>query len=143
SKETGHLVFATLHTPDAAQSINRIIDVFPPHQQSQIRSQLSMVLQTVFCQKLLKKTDSKGGGMALAVEVLMVTPGIRNLIREQKTEQILSAMQTGGDKGMQTMNQALYRLYNRGDITYSQAMDHCTDKKDMERVMGDEEKKIR
>jgi len=133
--ETGHLVFATLHTPDAPQSINRIIDVFPPHQQSQIRSQLSMVLQAVFCQKLLERSKHKGGGRVLAVEVLMVTPGIRNIIREEKTEQIHSAMQTGASSGMQTMNQALYRLYRRGDITYEQAMDNCTDRKDMERVM--------
>ncbi|MBN2407123.1 MAG: Flp pilus assembly complex ATPase component TadA, partial [Elusimicrobia bacterium] len=134
--ETGHLVFATLHTPDAPQSINRIIDVFPPHQQGQVRSQLSMVLQAVFCQKLLHKSEIKGGGLALAVEVLIVTPGIRNMIREEKTEQIHSALQTGGVKGMQTMNQALFRLYKNGDITYKQAMDHSTDKKDMQRVMG-------
>ncbi len=134
--ETGHLVFATLHTPDAAQSINRIIDVFPPHQQNQIRNQLSMVLQAVFCQKLLKRTETKGGGLSLAVEVLTVTPGIRNLIRDEKTEQVLSAMQTGGERGMQTMNQALFRLYKKGDINYQQAMENSSDKKDMLRVMG-------
>jgi len=134
--ETGHLVFGTLHTPDAPQSINRIIDVFPPHQQGQIRSQLSMSLQAVLSQQLHMKSKLKGGGLTLAVEVLMVTPAIRNMIREQKTEQILSAMQTGGEIGMQTMNQALYRLYKKGDITYKQAMDHSTDKKDMLRVMG-------
>ncbi len=134
--ETGHLVFATLHTPDAAQSIDRIVDVFPPHQQTQIRNQLSMVLQAVFCQRLLKRSERKGGGLVLVSEVLTVTPGIRNLIREEKTQQIPSAMQTGGEKGMQTMNQSLYRLYKKGDIDYRQAMDHCTDKKDMERVMG-------
>ncbi|MFW6134309.1 MAG: type IV pilus twitching motility protein PilT [Elusimicrobiota bacterium] len=134
--ETGHLVFATLHTPDAPQSINRIIDVFPPHQQPQIRSQLSMVLQAVFCQKLLQRSKHKGGGLALAVEVLMVTPGIRNMIREDKTEQIGSAMQTGGNVGMQTMNQALYRLYKKGDISYEQALEHCSDKKDMKRIIG-------
>lgn len=134
--ETGHLVFATLHTPDAAQSVNRIIDVFPPYQQGQIRSQLSLVLQAVFCQQLLMKSKHKGGGLVLAVEVLIVTPGIRNIIREQKTEQIGSAIQTGADKGMQTMNQALYRLYKKGDITYNQAMDHSNDRKEMQRVMG-------
>ncbi len=134
--ETGHLVFATLHTPDAPQSINRIIDVFPPHQQTQIRSQISLVLQAVFCQKLLQRRQQKGGGLALAVEVLMVTPGIRNLIREDKTEQIHSAMQTGGDTGMQTLNQALHRLYKKGDITYKQALYNSSDKKDMKRVMG-------
>jgi twitching motility protein PilT len=135
--ETGHLVFATLHTPDAAQSINRIIDVFPPHQQGQIRSQLSMTLQSVFCQKLFARTKSKGGGLALAVEVLMITPGIRNMIREQKVEQINSAMQTGGEQGMQTMNQALYGLYRKGDISYEQAMEASPDRKDMLRVMED------
>lgn len=135
--ETGHLVFATLHTPDAPQSINRIIDVFPPHQQSQVRSQLSMVLEAVFCQRLLAKSMHKGGGLSLAVEVLVVTPAIRNIIREQKTEQLRSAMQTGGDKGMQTMNQSLYSLYQKGHITYNQAMEYCTDKKDMLRVMGE------
>ncbi len=134
--ETGHLVFATIHTPDAPQSINRIIDVFPPHQQGQVRSQLSMSLQAVFCQQLLSRTKHSGGGLVLAVEVLVVTPGIRNIIREQKTEQIHSAIQSGGEKGMQTMNQALYRLYRKGDITYSQAMDNSSDKKDMLRVMG-------
>jgi twitching motility protein PilT len=134
--ETGHLVFATLHTPDAPQSINRIIDVFPPHQQSQIRSQVSLVLQAVFCQKLLMRSKKKGGGLALVVEVLRVTAGIRNMRREEKTEQIRSAMQTGGDKGMLTMNQALYTLYKNGDINYEQAMDNCTDRKDMKRVMG-------
>lgn len=134
--ETGHLVFATLHTPDAPQSINRIIDVFPPYQQGQIRSQLSMVLQAVFCQKLLQRSKHKGGGLTLAVEVLMVTPAIRNMIREEKTEQIHSAMQTGGEAGMQTLNQALYRLYKKDDITYEQAMDNSNDKKDMERVMN-------
>ncbi len=135
--ETGHLVFATLHTPDAPQSINRIIDVFPPHQQGQVRSQLSMVLQSVFCQKLIPKSKHKGGGVVLAVEVLMVTPGIRNIIREQKTEQIQSAMQTGADKNMQTMNVAIFGLYSRGIITYDQALEYSSDKKDMLRVMGD------
>jgi len=134
--ETGHLVFATLHTPDAPQSINRIIDVFPPYQQGQVRSQLSMTLQAVFSQQLLMRSKAKGGGLTLAAEVLIVTPAIRNMIREQKTEQIQSAMQTGGERGMQTMNQALYRLYKSGDITYQQAIDNCFDKKDMKRVMG-------
>ncbi|MFC2061946.1 type IV pilus twitching motility protein PilT [Elusimicrobiota bacterium] len=133
--ETGHLVFATLHTPDSPQSVNRIIDVFPPHQQGQIRSQLSMVLQAVFCQKLLKKSATKGGGMALAVEVLMVTAGVRNIIREKKTEQIRSAMQTGAEKGMQTMDQSLSRLYKNNEITYQQVMDNCSDKKDMMRMI--------
>ena len=134
--ETGHLVFATLHTPDATQSINRIIDVFPPYQQGQVRAQLSMTLQAVLCQKLHMRSKSKGGGLVLSLEVLMITPAIRNMIREQKVEQVPSAMQTGGERGMQTMNQALYRLYKKGDITYAQALDASPDKADMERIMG-------
>ncbi|MGM0442115.1 MAG: type IV pilus twitching motility protein PilT [Elusimicrobiota bacterium] len=134
--ETGHLVFATLHTPDAPQTVNRIIDVFPPHQQTQVRSQLSLVFQAIFCQKLLAKREQKGGGRTLAVEVLMITPRIRNLIREDKTEQIHSAMQTGGAVGMQTMNRALLRLYKKGEITYKQAMFQCSDKKEMKRAIG-------
>src|SRR5580765_1707282 len=90
--ETGHLVFATLHTTDAPQSINRMIDVFPPHQHNQVRSQLSFVLQSVFCQQLLPKMSGKG--RVLAAEVLVVTPAVRNLIRDEKTEQIMLSMQT-------------------------------------------------
>ena len=133
--ETGHLVFATLHTPDAPQSVNRIIDVFPPHQQTQIRSQLSLVLRYVFCQKLLARSKSKGGGLVLAIESMCATAGIRNMIRDDKVEQLHSAMQTGAEQGMLTMNQALAALYKKGDITYQQAMEHTTDKKDMERVL--------
>ena len=102
--ETGHLTFATLHTNSAAQTINRIIDVFPPHQQSQIRAQLSFVLEGVMCQALLPKANSPGRVMAL--EVMIPNPAIRNLIREDKIHQIYSQMQIGQDKfGMQTMNQ--------------------------------------
>ncbi len=133
--ETGHLVFATLHTSDAPQSINRIIDVFPPHQQAQIRSQLSLTLQYVFCQKLIQRRKEQGGGMTLAVEVLTVTSAIRNMIREDKTEQMPSAMQSGSEFFMQTMNQSLAKLYKKGDITYEQALKHSMDKKDMQRVI--------
>ncbi|MFH1380357.1 MAG: type IV pilus twitching motility protein PilT [bacterium] len=131
--ETGHLVFATLHTPDAAQSINRIVDVFPPYQQSQIRSQLSFVLQTVFSQMLL--AHASGTGRILASEILMVTPAIRNLVREQKIEQISLSMQTGGKFGMQTMNQSLHDLYTRRQITYQEAISHSTDLEELKRLI--------
>ncbi|RLD18085.1 MAG: type IV pili twitching motility protein PilT [Caldiserica bacterium] len=130
--ETGHLVFATLHTPDAVQSINRIIDVFPPYQQPQIRNQLSFVLQAVFCQEL---TQKMGGGLALICEALIVTPAIRNLIREEKVEQIHTAMQTGGKYGMQTRNQAIYELYRKKWITYSKAIELSHDVDDLKRML--------
>ncbi|MBN1621941.1 MAG: type IV pilus twitching motility protein PilT [Endomicrobiales bacterium] len=131
--ETGHLVLATLHTTDAVSSINRIIDVFSPHQQSQIRSQLSLVLQGVFCQQLLHHMS--GSGRVLTSEVLIVTPAIRNLIRDMKIEQIYLSMQTGGKFGMQTMNQSLYDLYLRRQITYQNAIDASTDKDDLKRIL--------
>jgi twitching motility protein PilT len=131
--ETGHLVLATLHTTDAASSVNRIIDVFPPHQQAQIRSQLSLVLQAVFAQQLLP--HASGSGRVLASEVLVVTPAIRNLIREMKIEQIYLAMQTGGKFGMQTMNQSLYELYNHRQIPYQTALESSTDPDDLKRIL--------
>ncbi|MFH1415830.1 MAG: PilT/PilU family type 4a pilus ATPase [Elusimicrobiota bacterium] len=134
--ETGHLVFATLHTPDAPQSINRIIDVFPPYQQNQVKSQLSMVLMAVLSQKLVTRSKHKGGGIIVAVEVLMVTAGVRNMIRDGKIEQIRSAMQSGGETHMQTMNMALCRLYKGGEITYDQALEYSLDRKDMLSVLG-------
>jgi twitching motility protein PilT len=119
--ETGHLTFGTLHTNSAASTINRIIDVFPAHQQSQIRTQLSLVLEGIVCQALLPRTDGKG--RAVALEILVPTPGIRNLIREDKVHQIYSAMQTGQDKaGMQTMNQSLATLYMKRQISLETAM---------------------
>ncbi|MFH1259402.1 MAG: type IV pilus twitching motility protein PilT [Elusimicrobiota bacterium] len=130
--ETGHLVFATLHTTDAPSAINRIIDVFTPHQQSQIRSQLSFVLQAVICQQLLLR--AAGTGRVLAAEVMMVTPAVRNLIRDQKTEQIYLSMQTGGKFGMQTMNAALYELYIRKQITFQEALASTTDQDDLRRL---------
>ena len=131
--ETGHLVFATLHTTDAASSINRIVDVFPPHQQTQIRSQLSFVLQAVFAQQLLP--HASGTGRVLACEVLVVTAAIRNLIREMKIEQIYLSMQTGGKFGMQTMNQSLYDLYVRRQVSYQAALDATTDPDDLKRIL--------
>ncbi len=118
--ETGHLVFATLHTTDACSTVNRIVDVFPPHQQQQVRVQLSFVLQAVISQQLLLK--STGKGRVLAAEVMIVTPAIRNLIREVKPEQIFTHIQTGAKYGMQTMNQSLADLYFRNLITLETAL---------------------
>lgn len=119
--ETGHMTLATLHTNSAVQTINRIIDVFPPHQQEQIRVQLSFVLEGIFAQQLIPRKS--GQGRALAVELLVPNPAIRNLIREDKIHQIYSMMQTGQAKyGMQTMNQSLYELYSKGIITYEDAV---------------------
>jgi twitching motility protein PilT len=131
--ETGHLVLATLHTTDAAQSINRIIDVFPPHQQSQVRAQISFVLQAVFSQQLWVRMT--GLGRVLAAEVLIVTPAIRNLIRDEKTEQIMISMQTGAKFGMQTMNMALYDLYERHQISFQEAISSSTDPDDLKRLL--------
>jgi twitching motility protein PilT len=131
--ETGHLVLATLHTTDAPQSINRIIDVFPPHQQSQVRAQVSFILQAVFSQQLLRRLN--GLGRVLAVEVLVATPAVRNLIREQKTEQIIISMQTGAKFGMQTMNMALFDLYARHQISFQEALSASTDPDDLKRLM--------
>jgi twitching motility protein PilT len=117
--ETGHLTFGTLHTNSASQTINRIIDIFPAHQQSQIRTQLSLVLEGIVCQALLPKI---GGGRVVALEIMVPTHGIRNLIREDKVHQIYSAMQTGQEKmGMQTMNQSLATLYQKKLITLETA----------------------
>ncbi|MCD6420368.1 MAG: PilT/PilU family type 4a pilus ATPase [Synergistetes bacterium] len=111
--ETGHLVMSTLHTPDAPQSIDRIIDVFPPSQQHQIRMQLSVVLEGIIAQRLLPRV---GGGRIVATEVLVGTPAVRNLIREGKAEQLYSVIQTGARFGMHTMDQDLVRLYRSGRI---------------------------
>ena len=119
--ETGHLTLATLHTNSAAQTINRIIDVFPPNQQEQIRAQLSMVLEGILAQQLIPKRS--GQGRTLAFELLIPNPAIRNLIREDKVHQIYSMMQTGQSKfGMQTMNQSLFELYTKGLISYDDAI---------------------
>lgn len=131
--ETGHLVFATLHTTDAAQSVNRMIDVFPPHQQSQVRAQVSFVLQAVFSQQLLPKMT--GIGRVLALEILIVTAAVRNLIRDEKTEQIIISMQTGAKFGMQTMNMALHDLYVRHQISFQEALGASTDPDDLKRLM--------
>ncbi len=124
--ETGHLVFSTLHTNSAVQTINRVIDVFPPSQQPQVRAQLSVVLQAVISQQLLPRVDGKG--RVLAVEVMIPNAAIRNLVREQKVHQIYSQMQVGQAKhGMQTMSQSLLDLYQRRMISYEEAMGHATE----------------
>lgn len=123
--ETGHLTLATLHTNSAVQTINRIIDVFPPHQQEQIRVQLSFVLEAILAQQLIPKKS--GQGRTLGVELMVPNAAIRNLIREDKIHQIYSMMQTGQARyGMQTMNQSLYDLYLRGQITYEEALGRST-----------------
>jgi len=119
--ETGHLTLATLHTNSSVQTINRIIDVFPPHQQEQIRVQLSFVLEAILSQQLIRKKSGKG--RCLAIELMVPNPAIRNLIREDKIHQIYSSMQTGQSKfGMQTMNQSLAEAYSRGFISYEDAL---------------------
>lgn len=118
--ETGHLVLATLHTPDAPQTIGRIIDVFPPHQQQQVRLQLADCLQGIISQTLIP--HASGQGRVLACETLVATPAIRNLIREQEIEQIPTIMQTGSQYGMKTMDKCLKELYNKGLITLDAAM---------------------
>jgi twitching motility protein PilT len=119
--ETGHLTLATLHTNSAVQTINRIVDVFSPHQQDQVRVQLSFVLEGIIAQQLIPKKDGKG--RVIAVEILVPNAAIRNLIREDKVHQMYSMMQTGQSKfGMLTMNQSLYELYTKGIITYEDAL---------------------
>jgi twitching motility protein PilT len=132
--ETGHLTFGTLHTNSAAQTINRIIDVFPPSQQAQIRTQLSLVLEGIVCQALLPKI---GGGRAAALEILVPTPAIRNLIREDKVHQIYSAMQTGQEKmGMQTMNQSLASLYQQKRITLETALARSSNRDELQDLIN-------
>ena len=132
--ETGHLVMATLHTQDAAQTIDRIIDVFPPSQQQQVRVQLAGALQGVVCQQLVRTAD--GRGRAVAVEVMTATPAIRNLIREGKTHQVYSALQAGSSHGMQTMDSHLAALVRSGRITYDTALEKCHHVEDFNRLAG-------
>jgi twitching motility protein PilT len=132
--ETGHLVFATLHTQDAAQTIDRIIDVFPPNQQQQVRVQLAGTLQGIVCQTLARTSD--GVGRAVATEVLVATPAVRNLIREGKTHQIYSAMQAGAKHGMHTMDQHLADLVLKGRITMETGIEKCHHIEDFNRLAG-------
>ena len=132
--ETGHLTFATLHTTDAVTTVNRVVDIFPAHQQSQIRTQMSFVLQGVFSQQLLLRAS--GRGRALASEVLLATPAVRALIREDKIHQIYSVIQTGGKLGMRTMNQSLVELVRSGQVTSDEAIAHSMDPEDLRRLFG-------
>ncbi len=132
--ETGHLVFATLHTQDAAQTIDRIVDVFPPEQQQQVRVMLAGSLQGVVCQTLAKTAD--GRGRAVATEVLVATPAIRNLIREGKTHQIYSAMQAGQQHGMHTMDQHLAELVRTRRISMEMGIEKCHHIEDFQRLVG-------
>jgi twitching motility protein PilT len=133
--ETGHLTFATLHTNSAAQTINRIIDVFPAHQQGQIRTQLSLVLEGIVCQTLLPRID--GTGRVVSLEIMVPTPAIRNLIRDDKVHQIYSTMQAGQEKlGMQTMNQNLVTLYQKRLISLETAMSASSQKDELEQMIS-------
>ncbi len=133
--ETGHLAFATLHTNSAAETINRIIDVFPSHQQSQVRAQLAFVLEGVLTQTLLQK--AKGRGRVMAAEILVCTPAIRALIRDDKVHQIYSSMQAGKKHGMQTLNDALYQLYMSREVTKDECLRVSSDPNEFLRVIGE------
>ena len=133
--ETGHLVFATLHTQDAPQTIDRVIDVFPPEQQNQVRVQLAVTLQGIMSQTLLPTAD--GSGRCVAVEVLIPTPGVRNLIREAKAHQIPSAIQTGAAVGMQSMDSSLATLVRAGMITRELAQARSSTPEELGRLLGE------
>jgi twitching motility protein PilT len=130
--ETGHLVFATLHTNSAAQSIDRMIDVFPPHQQPQIRSQLSNILMSIVSQRLV---PTIGGGRVAAAEILVATPAVRNIIREGKTHQLEAVIQTGAEFGMQSMDKTLALMVHNGTISYDEARNFAVDLDELDRLM--------
>ncbi|MHC4915009.1 MAG: type IV pilus twitching motility protein PilT [Planctomycetota bacterium] len=130
--ETGHLTFATLHTSDCVQTINRLIDAFPTGQQNQIRTQLSFVLEAVFCQQLLATANGKG--RVLCSEIMLPNEAIRALVREDKAHQIYSIIQVSGGVGMRTMNQSLYEQYRRGAITYDDALSHSSNPEDLKNM---------
>ncbi|MBP2653918.1 MAG: pilT [Firmicutes bacterium] len=132
--ETGHLVLATLHTGDAAQTIDRIIDVFPPHHQQQVRIQLSLTLQGIVVQQLLPRKDGKG--RVAALEILLATPAVRNIIRESKTQQLMSVLQTGAKAGMQTMDGSLRELVRSEVVTYEEALARAVDSEMLKRLLG-------
>jgi twitching motility protein PilT len=132
--ETGHLVFGTLHTSSASTTIDRIIDVFPPTQQAQIRTQLAASVQAVICQTLCRTAD--GAGRVAATEVMMATPAVRNLIREGKLQSIPSALQTGSRYGMHTLNQSLAQLVQEGRIAYETALEKCSDAAELNQLLG-------
>lgn len=130
--ETGHLVFATLHTNSAAQSIDRMIDVFPPHQQPQIRAQLSNILMAIVSQRLV---PAIGGGRIASAEILVATPAVRNIIREGKSHQLEAVIQTGSEFGMQSMDKTLASLIHEGRITYEEARNVAVDLDELDRLM--------
>ncbi|MGB3024065.1 MAG: type IV pilus twitching motility protein PilT [Candidatus Saccharimonadales bacterium] len=130
--ETGHLVFATLHTNSAAQSIDRMVDVFPPHQQPQIRAQLSNILMAICSQRLV---PAIGGGRVVAAEILIANPAVRNIIREGKSHQLDAVIQTGADQGMQSMDKTLVQLVQAGTVTYDEARHYAVDLTEFERMM--------
>ncbi|MFN8573212.1 MAG: type IV pilus twitching motility protein PilT [Gemmatimonadaceae bacterium] len=132
--ETGHLVFATLHTNSAAEGINRIIDVFPSHQQSQVRAQLAFVLEGIVTQTLLPR--ARGRGRVMAAEILVITPAIRALIRDDKIHQVYSLMQSGKKYGMQTLNDALYQLYVAREVTEDECLRVSSDPNEFLRMIG-------
>jgi len=132
--ETGHLVLATLHTGDAAQTVDRIIDVFPPHQQQQVRVQLASTLQGIVTQQLLPRKD--GQGRVAALEILVATPAVRNIIREVKTQQLSSVLQTGAKAGMQTMDGSLRDLVRKGVVDYEEALNLSSDPETLKRLLG-------
>jgi twitching motility protein PilT len=132
--ETGHLVFGTLHTQDAPQTVDRVIDVFPPFQQEQIRVMLAGVLQGVVSQQLLKTID--GNSRIAAVEVMIATPAIRNLIREGKVHQMYSLLQAGRQHGMVTMDQSMADLVKDGKVAYDMALSRCNNVSDFNRLCG-------
>ena len=129
--ETGHLVFATLHTNSAGQSIDRMIDVFPPHQQPQIRSQLANILQAICAQRLV---PAIGGGRVVAAEIMIATPAVRSVIREGKTHQLDTIIQTSADQGMQTMDRTLVKLIQSGRVTYDTAREFAVDLQEFDRL---------
>ena len=131
--ETGHLVFGSLHTTDAAQTINRIVDMFPPHQQSQVTTQLSFVLRGVVAQQLIPMASGKG--RVVAQEILLVNSAVQNIIREHKIQQMYTIMQTGQNVGMTTFENSLKSLYQKGEITYDDAMRHSMKQDELARML--------
>ena len=132
--ETGHLVFSTLHTIGASKTVDRIVDVFPPYQQQQIKIQLAAVIEGIISQQLLVRAD--GSGRIAALEIMVATPAIKNLIREGKTHQIDSAIQTGGKFGMRSMDMYLVDLYKKGLVSYDETMTYCVDPDIMSRLIN-------
>jgi twitching motility protein PilT len=131
--ETGHLVISTLHTQDAVQSIDRMIDVFPPHQQGQVRTQLSLTLQGILSQQLIPRSD--GSGLVGAFEVLVTTPAIRNIIRKGATQDIYSMIELGSKYGMDTMDNALYQLFKKGLITKESTLTYAISPERVEKMI--------